>query len=228
MVEQKIVNNNIDIRVTAKKSKDKSIRFIPIHEMIKKKYTQVVFFDFEMNCKLNSIKDSGNEIISLGAARYNKQKGVEKERIFYSLVRPTKNSLLSCKCRELTGIAQKDIDCARGFNEVMKDFQNWVGDIEKTLFVSWSDEDIRAINRDYEINVGDRELCDAINGSYADFQLEFSKYLAAENRVSLKNALHVYNIEFIGNQHNAGYDALNLALLYEAYDRKRKKLRSGR
>ena len=222
MEKQKIVKNNIDIKVEPKKSKDKSIRFIPIHEMIKKNYTQVVFFDFEMNCKLNSHKDSGNEIISLGAARYKKQNGVEKEKIFYSLVRPTKNPLLTSICRELTGIEQKDIDCARGFNKVMKDFRNWIGDINETLFVSWSDEDIRAINRDYEINQGDRELCDVINSSYADFQLEFSKYLAAKNRVSLKNALKAYNIEFIGHQHNAAYDALNLALLYDAYDRKRK------
>lgn len=188
---------------------------IPIKEILKQKPYQLVFFDLEMNCNDDARKLNGMEIVSIGAVKL--QNNLKESSIFHCYIKPTGNHILGEKCKEITGICQKNIDEAASFNEVMDRFKAWVGDINNTLFISWSDDDLRAIRRDYEINAADKDLYKAINDNYCDFQLEFSNYIASEQRVSLVRALEFYKLKFKGNQHNAGYDAFNLALLYESY-----------
>lgn len=204
----------IDLLENKQNKKPKPI-LIPIREMLRNKSYQLIFFDLEMNCNDDARKLNGMEIVSIGAVKL--QNNLKESSIFHCYIKPTGNHILGEKCKEITGICQKSIDGAASFNEVMDRFKAWVGDINNTLFISWSDDDLRAIRRDYEINAADKDLYKAINDNYCDFQLEFSNYVAAEQRVSLVRALEFYKLKFKGNQHNAGYDAFNLALLYETY-----------
>ncbi|MDP4090443.1 MAG: exonuclease domain-containing protein [Bacillota bacterium] len=203
-----------------KSGEQKVVNIVPIRELTRGKDLQLIFFDLEMNCNDNSRRLSGCEIISIGAVKYRKSHGVEEDGMFYSLVRPTVNPVLSETCMDITGLEQEAVNRAANFNEVFNNFKDWVGNLENSLFISWSDGDIRAIRRDYEINrSADRELYAAVNRNYTDFQLEFSEYMLSKNRISLKNALKLLKLDFIGQQHHAGYDALNMALLYEAYEK---------
>ncbi len=203
--------------VSVKKMKKEKITLV--QELIEDNNTQIVFFDVEMNCSDHKRNNEEWEIISLGAIRCNSSFKVMRNEVFYSFIKPKINTVLSDKCKTITEIVQEDIDEASDFNTVLYNFVNWVGDIDKTIFVSWGQEDIKAIIRDCKKNLVNIDICNRIKSKYLDYQNEFSRFMCSKDRISLINALGIYNLDFEGKQHNAADDALNLARIYEAYIR---------
>ena len=78
---------------------------------------RIVVFDLEATCDKTVFFD--NETIEIGAVD---NFGNE----FSRFIKPTVNPLLTHYCTELTTIEQKDVDSAREFPHVYKDFNDFI------------------------------------------------------------------------------------------------------
>lgn len=221
--KREVRNTVLGILKQGERARHKQKETLPsrkVVERIKNEDTQIVFYDVEMNCSgAQEANTPSWEIISLGAVKYRAVDGEETGR-FYSLVRPLVNRTLDEWCSQLTGINQEEVDGARDFNTMIEEFFAWIGIIDNTILVSWGVEDIKALERDMQTNKSSAEILEkfkVLKDSYCNFQTEFSRFAGSHNPLSLKNALGIHKQEFCGTQHNALYDACNLAQLYRKY-----------
>lgn len=199
-----------------KKPQDIEKKLVKLEQLIQNENTKLVFLDLEMNCS-NGKKNMCYEIISIGAVKCSVGESFEVENLFYSIVKPTMNPILSERCTNLTGIEQYVVDRAENFNSVFKRFEEWVGENEQIIFVAWGGEDVKTILRDQILNRTDLNIIKVIKESNHNFQREFSQYMGTRNSYSLTNALGFYNKDFEGKKHNALWDAFNLYRLYVEY-----------
>lgn len=178
-----------------------------INKVLENNNLDIIFFDFEMNC--TNAEGVNNEIISIGAVRYSSN----DNKVFYSYIKPSFNSVLSDRCKTLTNINQKEIDNADYFTKVFSRFEKWVGE-DQAIFISWGNDDIRALKRDVRLNKCNLSIVDKMVNNYGNLQAVITKHLNNKTQISLINALKAYDIEFEGHQHNALDDTINLGKLY--------------
>lgn len=178
-----------------------------INKVLENNNLDIIFFDFEMNC--TNAEGVNNEIISIGAVRYSSN----DNKVFYSYIKPSFNSVLSDRCKTLTNINQKEIDNADYFTKVFSRFEKWVGE-DQAIFISWGNDDIRALKRDVRLNKCNLSIVDKMANNYGNLQAVITKHLNNKTQISLINALKAYDIEFEGHQHNALDDTINLGKLY--------------
>lgn len=96
-----------------------------ISDLMKNNSPDIIFFDIEMNCNDGKKVKTMWEAVSIGAVKVSANGEIHDT--FYLLIKPSKQSILSDRCKELTRLSQDDIDTAKGFKEVMSDFSRWVG-----------------------------------------------------------------------------------------------------
>lgn len=145
------------------------------------------------------------EIIEIGAQRllsYDYGTRIEEGDSFNKLVRPLQfpnQSLLN-----LLGIRKEDLQEARNFTEVFKEFLKWVGD-KSTFYVVWGTRDPKIMEKECKnysfINEFQR----------MDF-IDIQSYTMLQEKIkelpSLTSMAKKYG-GFEGKQHNALYDAVN-------------------
>lgn len=171
---------------------------------------EIIFFDFEMNC-LENFNDV--EIISIGAVKTDIYGNINSK--FYEFIKPKCISKLTPKCIEITSLTQNDINNAKSFETVFKEFSYWCGNKNK-LFMYWGGNDIRVLKNDINRNSSKLNILNTLLKNNLDFQEILCKdLLEIENFLSLKNALTKYNIDFLGKQHDSLFDSINLAILYK-------------
>ncbi|WP_194190422.1 3'-5' exonuclease [Clostridium chrysemydis] len=174
----------------------------------------IIFFDFEMNCLSDF---SSVEIISIGAVKTNILGEIKDE--FYRTIKPNGVSELSEKCIEITGLLQKEIDKSNDFNCVFNEFLKWANNSSK-VFCFWGGNDLKVLNNDYKRNLSKSKIVLEILTNNYDFQEIFCKdILRQEELLSIKNALKYFKLDFIGNEHNALNDAINLSIIYKKIHR---------
>lgn len=175
---------------------------------------QFVFFDFEMLCSDKGMPFSDMEGIRLGAVKYD----IETEEIssFDRYIQPINREPLSRFCKELTGIDDADLAEANDFKEVFGDFLMWIGGVKKSRFFSWSTSDLSRLKLDAEKHGIPLTTIQKIEKRYIDFQAIFTKRVS-RNNLSVENALHLYGLHFIGEQHNPMYDAYNTLRIYLSF-----------
>ncbi|MDL4839605.1 3'-5' exonuclease [Aquibacillus rhizosphaerae] len=173
-----------------------------------------VFFDFEMICSNRGMPFEDMEAIRLGAVKYE----IETEKVTYfdQYIRPTKLKPLSNFCKKLTGIHDSDLVDANTFEDVFASFLTWVGGVKKSRFFSWSKSDLTRLKLDAEKHPISSTTIDKIEARYLDFQDILSKRVS-KNNLSVQNALDLYGLEFIGQQHNPMYDAYNTLRIYISF-----------
>ena len=85
-----------------------------------------VIVDLEATCcDQNTVPRDEMEIIEIGAVRINHESG-EIESEFASFVRPARHPTLTNFCKELTTIAQEDVDDAEPYPDVLAKFAEWL------------------------------------------------------------------------------------------------------
>ena len=110
---------------------------------ITSKTMQYIIVDLEATCWRDARDRARMEIIEIGAVRIPSAPGDEFQRF----VRPVEEPILSDFCRELTSIAQADVDAADTFPTVIGEFIDWIGREPFTL-CSWGAYDLNQLRLD--------------------------------------------------------------------------------
>lgn len=174
-----------------------------------------VYIDFEMNMPDSRHgRDVNNaDIIAIGAIKYNT---VTKEiSNFKSLIKPVSNMDIYSHIEELTKITNEDIKKAPSYEEVMREFKKWLGDISKIDGIyTFGNMDLTCfINTDRKSSEKNNHprFANNIKDLFIDIKKKYiQKGIKCINYISLKNLLEYSNIEFDGDVHDPLADSYNL------------------
>lgn len=186
--------------------------------------TALLIIDFEATCwapeRLPPPPQDGrryaNEIIEIGATLLN---GCQTPSLWRCCVQPVINPRLSRFCRELTGMAQAEVDQAETLPGVLPEFRERFGLLgrRKPVFASWSTFD-RDILMDDCAWHGAAYPFSSYN--HLDLQAEVVPALGLAAHSSLGSTLQAAGLAFAGRPHRAGDDAWNTMRLVRAmYER---------
>ena len=167
-----------------------------------------ILYDLEATCWRTS-RPKRVEIIEVGAVKVNAQLQIVSE--FCAFVRPLMHPVISKFCTSLTSIRQSDVDHAPLFDEVMEDYEDWMGvGREDVIPLSWGEFDKRQLLTDARLHDIHLDWLDA----HVCFQKHFGKWKASKNQIGLKKALEEEGIGWSGTEHRAIDDARNMAELF--------------
>lgn len=172
-----------------------------------------IIFDLEATCWQGHQEDKVSEIIEIGALRLN---GYGEETGEYNrFVKPMLHPRLSAFCMELTSIEQRDVDAAKGFEEVIEEFQDWVGvlDGDDYLLCSWGRYDRRMLQQDCRLH--------GLEGDWAERHInlkeQFQRIHGLRKPWGLKKTIDKEGFDFDGIHHRAISDAINTAKIFRRY-----------
>lgn len=163
----------------------------------------IIVVDVEATCSKN--RDVENEIIEIGAVKIVDGKIVSE---YDSFVKPVKTPILTDFCKELTTIRQEDVDSAKEFPEVFRDFLNWIGTSDFIL-MSWGFYDKNQFMHDCWQHGLDYKWIKKHN----NIKLEFAKKYHCR-QCGMDRALRMIGLDLIGTHHRGIDDAKNIARIY--------------
>lgn len=178
-------------------------------------YDYFLVVDLEATCSMDgSVPREEMEIIEIGAVMFDrKQMKVIDE--FDTLIRPTRNPILSDFCKELTTITQNAVCEAPEFKESFGNFVDWYKsfDPEKNniLLSSWGVYDKNQLIQD--CNFFGVEY--PFNDNHLNIKKYFSKVHGKRKQYGMAKALRIVGLELIGIHHRGIDDARNTARLLE-------------
>lgn len=177
-----------------------------------------VVVDFEMNKVSKSFDEKRHvwnmEIIEIGAVVLDEE--YKEILCFKTYVKPSFNSIIDPKIERLTGITTGKVMNAPKFEEAFHMFVEFCRSInDEIMMVQWSENDLRQIlgeiaQKDYQLSDNEKDIVQ----NWYDFQHEFGEILGLSKQVSLENALRYAGVDFVGDMHDALYDARNTAELF--------------
>jgi len=139
---------------------------------------------------------------------------------FDTFVRPTRYPVLSEYCTALTSITQGDVDAAPGFPDALVSFTAWMRDPAVCTLCSWGALDrflLRQACRFYRLPY-------PFDDEYINIKPAFSDVFSGRG-VSMERAMEMMEIQQEGRHHRGIDDARNVAKLWQAILRERR--RSG-
>ena len=110
----------------------------------------LIAVDLEATCWKKGVFSRKKETIEIGAVRLHLERAESTWPGFQTFVRPLRLPRLSSFCRELTGIAQEDVDAAPAFPEAMQRFLEWSQPLEQAVLAAWSRYDLWQIDLDLD------------------------------------------------------------------------------
>lgn len=160
-----------------------------------KNLTKINFIDLEMLCWGD--KPVG-EIIQVGVCQLDLKDNTLKTDSYY--VKPSSGIEVSEYCTQLTGITNKQVyKQGRPLEDVMKTVFKKYG--KNYIFAAWGRDDKTLAKEGIVLD------------NYLNYAMLFrAKY--GEGKVGQKSAQLALGIPFSGRQHDAGWDAYNLANLF--------------
>jgi inhibitor of KinA sporulation pathway (predicted exonuclease) len=111
---------------------------------------RIVVVDVEATCWKKGVFSRRKETIEIGAVLLLVDRPPSTWPEFQTLVRPLRYPRLSTFCRELTGIAQEEVDTAPTFPEALQLFVEWSQPLERVVLATWSHFDVWQLNLDLE------------------------------------------------------------------------------
>ncbi len=111
---------------------------------------RVVVVDVEATCWKKGVFSRQKETIEIGAVLLLLDRAQSKWPEFQTFVRPLRLPRLSTFCRELTGIAQENVDAAPAFPEALQRFLEWSQPLERVVLATWSHYDLWQLDLDLE------------------------------------------------------------------------------
>jgi 3'-5' exoribonuclease 1 len=168
--------------------------------------------DLEATCWKKSTERQGeNEIIEIGCVVLDKDYRILGE--VQTFVRPVRNPVLSNFCRQLTSIAQSQVDSAPLFPDALRDFQVQVEALSgqkfsDLLFCSWGNYDREQLMQDCEYHDVPYPF-----GLHRSLKHEFAEKHNIRP-VGMRRAMRILEIPLEGKRHRAIDDAWNLATIF--------------
>lgn len=176
-----------------------------------------VVIDLEMNKVSKAFADIrkifSSEIIEIGAVALDEN--YCEIASFKTYVKPRYNDIIEKKIVKLTGITTDMVKNAPEFETAFKMFVSFCESLnDEYAIFEWSESDHKQIEgemlqKNYLLDETDQKLM----SHWQDFQHEFSDILGLQKRLSLVDALMYAGLDFVGEQHDALYDARNTAEL---------------
>jgi inhibitor of KinA sporulation pathway (predicted exonuclease) len=111
---------------------------------------RIIVADVEATCWKKGVFSRSKETIEIGAVRLLLDGGHSSWPEFQTFVRPLRHPRLSSFCRELTGIAQENVDAAPSFPEAARLFLEWSQPLEQVVLAAWSGYDVWQLDLDLE------------------------------------------------------------------------------
>jgi DNA polymerase III epsilon subunit-like protein len=175
-------------------------------------------FDLEFNqeFKLNRRRvntTSSNcpfEIIDIGGVKLDED--LNTIAIFDALVKPSINKRLHPFIQNMTGITRESLKAAKYFDEVYKEFNEFISDVD--ILCVWGTADIKELIRNIKYHNLDTSK---VPMKFINVQHYASEYLEAPggNRVGLGNAAMLMNIPLEMELHKAYNDAYYTAEVFK-------------
>jgi DNA polymerase III epsilon subunit-like protein len=178
-----------------------------------------IIFDLEFNQGHKSTKETKNttnpkcpfEIIQLGAIKLDEN--FNEVSTLNSLVKPSIYNIINPYVSEITGITLDMLKDAVPFNEVYKEFSQFVNDNDNILCV-WGMSDLKELFRNIEYHKLD--IC-TIPKQYINIQRHASKYFNCPKgiNIGLQNAVELLNLPLNNQFHDAFNDAYYTAEVFK-------------
>ncbi len=135
-----------------------------------------VIMDLEWNNSYNKLTQKFmNEIIEIGAVKLDEN--LNEVDTFSELIRPVISKKLRSRIKNLTNISNEEVRTGGVFEEVIKEFEEWVGD--DAVVMSWGDTDLRTLLTNYKWFLK-KNTVTFIN-KYADLQKYCQCFINMEN-----------------------------------------------
>lgn len=160
------------------------------------------------------------ECVSMGACFIDDETN-EMIDSFYSLIKPKRNAKLGHYYAKLTHLSQDEIYQAKGFNDVMAEFEEVFFQYKNVTIYTWGTEDGRMLFRDMKTNEYTGKLRPVFR-KITDLQSIISRSIQYNNTIikkqwSLKDMQTIYGTQNREGHHNALVDSLMLMDIYIAY-----------
>ena len=176
-----------------------------------------IIFDLEFNQPFSFSKNSKGpnpkcpfEIIDIGVVKLDEN--LLEVGKFDRLVKPKLYTRIHPYVKRMTKISKEDLNSAKPFSEVYKEFIKLLDD--KSVLCVWGTSDIKELIRNIEFHKLDASL---IPKECINVQLYASKLLNSSHsgQIGLKNAVELLDIPLETKFHNAFYDAWYTAEIFK-------------
>lgn len=135
-----------------------------------------VIMDLEWNNSFNKLTQKFmNEIIEIGAVKLDDK--LNEVGTFSELIRPVISKKLRSRIKNLTNISNEEVRTGRPFAEVIKEFEEWVGD--DAVVMSWGDTDLRTLLTNFKWFLKKNSV--TFIDKYADLQKYCQCFINMEN-----------------------------------------------
>lgn len=180
-----------------------------------KDHKHLVFLDFEGT-------QFSHEMIAIGAVMctLDKKGRIKTMKNPYRTLVKAKNKV-GRYVVELTGITDTQISKEGiSFAQAMNGLKKYCGlNFKKSSFITFGSHDLTILNRSISYSLDyPKEICSQVQKNYVDFLAFLSEFIKDPkgNQISLHHFCELFGVEEQGIAHNPAYDAVNLALLYDA------------
>lgn len=176
-----------------------------------------IVFDLEWNqCPQGKARENPRlpfEIVEIGAIKLNEAK--EEIGQFHEVIRPLVYRRLHFRTREVIHIKQSELDHARTFSPVVRDFLAWCGEDYK--FVTWGSLDLNELQRNMDYYRIKNPLAKPL--FFYDLQKMYSLLCEdGKNRSSLEDVVEALAIEKVRPFHRAFDDTYYTAEVMKRLD----------
>lgn len=153
------------------------------------------------------------EIIEIGAVKMDAERNMISQ--FHEIIRPVVYRRLHYKTKEIINISQKELEKARTFRQVIRDFFEWCGN--DFMMCTWGSMDLTELQR----NIAYFKVKNPLKTPllYLDIQKLFSlRYDDGKSRAALKDAVEQMGIEQDIPFHRALDDTIYTARVIQKMD----------
>lgn len=171
-----------------------------------------IIYDLEATCWENQPPGYVQETIEIGAFKVNHFGEVRGK--FNRFIRPVVHPTLSPFCRQLTTIAQEDVNRALTFPDVIQEFWDW-GRVEEEEYIlcSWGNFDRKMFASDCQLH----RIDPAWTERHTNLKEQYRSMKRMKSGIGLRKAVEKEGILFTGQHHRGISDAENLVKLFLKY-----------
>ena len=168
-----------------------------------------IVFDLEFNQHLDFGENQNShnsecpfEIIQVGAIKLDEK--LQVVSTFDRLVKPELYTSIHPFVKQITGITSEKLASAKKFNEIYKEFAQFIN--KGSILCVWGVTDMKELLRNVKYHKLDISL---IPKEYINVQMYASKYFHCPkgSNIGLRNAVEILNIDAVAKFHDAFNDA---------------------
>ena len=180
-------------------------------ELNLEKYKHILVVDLEATCcDLKTIPRHQMETIEIGAVMVDRDTLAIVDE-FQTFIKPQRHPVLTDFCKQLTSIAQTQVDTAPTFPDAIDLWQVWLDRFDRTIFGSWGDYDRNQFQQDSKYHRID--LPYPVSSNHVNLKERFSIAQKLNKRYGMAQALNLAGIELVGTHHRGIDDARNISQL---------------